>query len=212
MAAEGIDLLAFTGHKCLGGPTGTGGLILGERVDPTWITPLKQGGTGSRSADEVQPTFLPDVFESGTLNVMGLAGLLAAVRWVRVRGVDLLRADQISTVGRLLRGLSEIPGIVLPGLLEPEGRMAAVSFNIAGMAPSEVGLRLDEEHGVLCRVGLHCAPAAHRTMGTAPGGTVRLAPGAFTSARDIDTTVAAVATLAAEARSRAAGPSPGVRT
>lgn len=210
VARDGIDLLAFTGHKGLGGPTGTGGLVIGDRVDPRWITPLKQGGTGSRSADEVQPTFLPDSFESGTLNVVGLAGLLAAVRWIRARGIGRLRAEQIAMVGNCLHRLSDIAGIAVYGSTNAAERLSAISLNIAGMLPSEVGLRLDEEYRVLARVGLHCAPAAHRTMGTAPGGTVRIAPGAFTSAEDIDAAIAAISALAAEARAKSAPSPPGV--
>ncbi len=209
MDRDGIDLLAFTGHKALGGPTGTGGLMIGDRVDPGWITPLKQGGTGSRSADEIQPTFLPDVFESGTLNVVGLAGLLAAVRWIRARGIGRIRAEQMATVGNCLHRLSEIAGVTVYGSLNAAERASAISLNIAGLSPSEVGLRLDEEFRILTRVGLHCSPAAHRTMGTSPDGTVRIAPGPFTSTGDIDATIAAVSALAAEVRAKPAPP--GVR-
>ncbi|HET89240.1 MAG TPA: aminotransferase class V-fold PLP-dependent enzyme, partial [Chloroflexi bacterium] len=157
--ADGIDLLAFTGHKSLYGPMGTGGLIVGERVDEARLQPLKRGGTGSRSEREEQPDFLPDMCESGTPNVVGLAGLLAGVRWVMARGVDTIRAHEVALAHRLIAGLGEVPGVTVYGPLDAELQTATVSFNVAGMASSEVGLRLDDEHGILCRVGLHCAPA-----------------------------------------------------
>ncbi len=197
---DAIDLLAFTGHKALYGPPGTGGLVIGERVDPRRLTPLKRGGTGSGSDSEEQPTFLPDAYESGTPNAAGLAGLGAAVRWVLARGVASIRAQQVAIGQRLSNGLRAIPGVDVYGPPEAERRVTAVSFNIAGLAPSEVGLRLDDEHGILCRVGLHCAPAAHRTIGTFPRGAVRFAPGAFTTESEIERALAAVSALAREAR------------
>lgn len=195
---DGVDLLAFTGHKALGGPTGTGGLVLGTRVDPGHIAPLLQGGTGSRSEQEHQPDFLPDKYESGTLNVAGLAGLLAGIRWVKAQGEERLRTRAIEHTAVLLEGLAGIGGVTVYGPPDARRRVATVSFNLAGRASSEVGFRLDEEFGVLCRVGLHCAPAAHRTLGTAPGGTVRFAPGPFTTAGELARAVDAVRSLAAE--------------
>lgn len=193
---DGIDLLAFTGHKALLGPPGTGGLVIGARVDPARLTPLKRGGTGSGSASEEQPTFLPDVYESGTPNAVGLAGLGAAARWVLARGVDAIRAAEATIAGRLSEGLRAIPGVTVHGPRDTALRTATISFDIEGLAPSEVGLRLDDEHGILCRVGLHCAPAAHRTLGTFPRGTVRFAPGVFTTDAHVERALAAVAELA----------------
>jgi cysteine desulfurase family protein len=192
---EGIDLLAFTGHKSLYGPMGTGGLIVGERVDVSRLVPLKRGGTGSRSEREEQPDFLPDVYESGTPNAVGLAGLEAGVRWVLERGVDAIRAQEVGLARRLIAGLRGVPNVIVYGGLEAELQTATVSFNVTGLAPSEVGLRLDEEHGVLCRVGLHCAPAAHKTIGTFADGTVRFGLGAFSTAEEVDAAVEAVAQL-----------------
>ncbi len=196
MEGDGIDLLAFTGHKSLYGPMGTGGLIIGPRVDIERLQPIRRGGTGSRSEYEEQPDFLPDCYESGTPNTVGLAGLLAGVRWVLERGVEAIRAHEQALTRRLIEGLSAIPGVTVYGTRDPARQTAVVSFNIAGMEPSEVGLRLDEEFGIMCRVGLHCAPAAHRTIGTFPTGTVRFAPGAFTTTEEIDRAVEAVARLA----------------
>jgi len=193
---DGIDLLAFTGHKSLLGPTGTGGLIVGERIDMTRFAPLKRGGTGSRSNSEIQPDFLPDALESGTPNVVGLVGLAAAVRWILAWGVDRLRERQRAVVHRLLAGLAGVEGVTAHGTGDAGRQTAAVSFNLAGWPPSAVGLALDERFGVLCRVGLHCAPAAHRTIGTFPDGTVRFAPGPFTTDAEIDFAVDAVRRLA----------------
>jgi cysteine desulfurase family protein len=191
-----IDLLAFTGHKSLYGPTGTGGLIIGERVDASRLEPLKRGGTGSRSEQEMQPRFLPDKYESGTLNVVGLAGLEAGVRWVLERGVDGIRAHEKALAQRLIDGLKSVSNVTIYGGLDADRQTATIAFNIVGVAPSEVGLRLDEECAVLCRVGLHCAPAAHKTIGTFPSGTVRFGLGAFSTEKDVDAAVKAVRRLA----------------
>jgi cysteine desulfurase/selenocysteine lyase len=196
MQALHIDLLAFTGHKALLGPMGTGGLIVAPEFDAKRITPLKRGGTGSRSDLEEQPDFLPDACESGTLNVPGLAGLRAGVRWVLARGVEEIRRHEVRLTQRLIDGLASISGVTVYGTRDAERQAATVSFHVAGLEPSEVGLRLDDEYGVLCRVGLHCAPAAHRTMGTFPRGTVRFGLGALNTSEEIDAALAAVEALA----------------
>ena len=195
-----IDLLCFTGHKSLGGPMGTGGLIVGRQVDATQIEPLMQGGTGSRSEYEAQPDFLPDMCESGTPNVVGLAGLQVGVRWVLKRGVDVIRAHEVALTHSLIEGLKAIPGVTVYGALDAEMQTATVSFTIAGMSPSEVGLRLDDEHGIMCRVGLHCAPTAHRAIGTFPDGTVRFSLSVFNTLDEVEVAVAAVAEVTQEAR------------
>lgn len=192
MPAMGIDLLAFTGHKGLQGPPGTGGLVLNDPVDAVSMEPLVCGGTGSRSEFEIQPEFLPDKFESGTPNGVGIAGLGVAVRGLLEIGVDAIRAHEIELTRQLVEGLRAIPGIALQGSLEPCKRTAIVSFTFAGKRVSEIGARLDDEFEVLCRVGLHCAPAAHRAIGTFPEGTVRLAPGIHTTADDIRAALHAV--------------------
>jgi cysteine desulfurase/selenocysteine lyase len=198
--ADGVDLLAFTGHKSLGGPMGTGGLIVGQQVDETQFEPLVRGGTGSRSEHEVQPDFLPDMRESGTPNVVGLAGLQAGVRWVLERGVEAIRAHEVALAQALITRLRAVPGVTVYGTLDAELQTATVSFNIAGMAPSQVGLRLDDEYGIMCRVGLHCAPTAHKTIGTFPDGTVRFGLSAFNTMDEVETALAAVEGLVQEAR------------
>jgi selenocysteine lyase/cysteine desulfurase len=173
---------------------------VGERVDETQLEPLIRGGTGSRSEHEIQPDFLPDMCESGTLNVVGLAGLQAGVRWVLERGVGAIRAHEVALAQALINGLCAIPGVTVYGTLDAELQTATVSFDIAGMAVSEAGLRLDDEAGIMCRVGLHCAPAAHRTIGTFPAGTVRFGLSAFNTMVEVEAALAAVGQLAQEAR------------
>jgi cysteine desulfurase/selenocysteine lyase len=198
--ADQIDLLAFTGHKSLGGPMGTGGLIVGQRVDEAQMEPLIRGGTGSRSEHERQPDFLPDMVESGTPNVVGLAGLAVGVRWVLERGVEAIRAHEVALARALIHGLRRIDGVTVYGTLDAELQTATVSFNIAGMAPSEVGLHLDDDYTIMCRVGLHCAPTAHKTLGTFPDGTVRFGLSAFNTGEEVEAALAAVGELAREAR------------
>jgi selenocysteine lyase/cysteine desulfurase len=200
MQSDAIDLLAFTGHKSLYGPMGTGGLVIGDRVDVHLLQPLKRGGTGSRSEREEQPDFLPDLCESGTPNAVGLAGLAAGTRWVLAQGVERIRAHELALTAQLLSGLAGIPGVTVYGPRDARRQTATVSFVIAGLEPSDVGLRLDDEYAIMCRVGLHCAPAAHRTLGTFPTGTVRFGLGAFNTAEEISAALEAVAALARGAR------------
>jgi cysteine desulfurase/selenocysteine lyase len=196
MASSKIDLLAFTGHKGLLGPTGTGGLLLGERVEVDEFQPLLRGGTGSRSELQTQPDFLPDKFESGTLNAVGLAGLHAGLSYLLARGLDDICQHENSLIHRLLAGLHEIPGIKIFGPCDPERQVAVISITLNGWSVSELAFNLDEEFGILCRPGLHCAPLAHETIGTYPEGTLRLAPGPFTKPEEIDTVLDALRTLA----------------
>ena len=197
MRAMGIDLLAFTGHKGLQGPPGTGGLILGENVDPQEILPLVFGGTGSNSEFEIQPDDLPDRYESGTPNGAGIAGLGAGLKWVRERGLETLRAHELALSTSLRDGLENIKGLRLYGPLEPRLATAVVSFTLEDRSVSEIGYRLDEDFDILCRVGLHCAPAAHRSIGSFPQGTVRLAPGPLNTLAEVKTVVGAIERIAA---------------
>jgi len=195
MEAMDIGLLAFTGHKSLYGPQGTGGLVLGEGYG-RMIEPLMYGGTGSRSEFEVQPDFLPDKFESGTPNTIGIAGLGAGIDFIERTGMDAIRAHEKDLTARLLDGLGSIDGVRIFGPCDPKRQTAVVSFILEGMSPSELALALDQDYGIMARSGLHCAPSAHRTIGTFPEGTIRLSPGYFTTREDIEYTVEAVAALA----------------
>lgn len=200
MQALHVDLLGFTGHKGLLGPTGTGGLIVGERVDVSHLTPLKQGGTGSRSEHEQQPDFLPDCCESGTLNAVGLAGLAAGIRWINAHGLSAIYERETELTRRLLDGLLNIDGVTVYGTHDAKCQVGTVSFNIGGLSCAEAGEWLDEGHNIMSRVGLHCAPAAHRTIGTHPGGTIRFGLGAFTTAAEVDGAIAAVAEISQQLR------------
>jgi cysteine desulfurase/selenocysteine lyase len=200
MQADMIDLLGFTGHKSLCGPMGTGGLIVGDRVAVDRLRPLKRGGTGSRSEHEEQPDFLPDKCESGTANVVGLAGLVAGIHFVKKTTVEAIRAHEVALTQRLISGLQSISGVTVYGSRDAELQTATVSFNVAGQLPSDLGLRLDEEFDIMCRVGLHCAPAAHKTIGTFPTGTVRFGLGYFSTIPEVDQALAAVATIAHDAQ------------
>jgi cysteine desulfurase family protein len=196
MEAARIDLLAFTGHKSLFGPMGTGGLVVGPRVNLALMEPLLRGGTGSRSEYEEQPDFLPDRYESGTLNAVGLAGLEAGIRWVLDTGVKAIRVRERMLTQNLIDGLAHIEGVTVQGSRDAARQTATISFTLAGLEPSEIGLRLDEEDHILCRVGLHCAPAAHRTLGTFPNGTVRFALSAKNTSEEVNAAIQAVRRLA----------------
>ena len=196
METDGIDLLAFTGHKSLLGPTGTGGLVIGDRVDTARLLPLIRGGTGSRSDSEEQPDWLPDRYESGTLNVMGLAGLNASLEWLLARGIASIRMHSVGITRQLINGLQSIPGITIQGTCDAERQTGTVSFSIIGVSPSDAGLWLDEEFNIQSRIGLHCAPAAHRTLSTFPTGTIRFATGIFTCEADVERALDAVRTIA----------------
>ena len=197
----GVDLLAFSGHKGLLGPTGTGGLYIREG---TVLAPLMRGGTGSDSAHEIQPEFLPDVYESGTLNVAGIAGLAAGVRFLSEIGIKAVGTHERKLVEQFLAGASEISGVTLYGPGDPALQCGVVSFNVAGAMPSEVELILDQSFGIMARSGLHCAPSAHRTLGTFPTGTVRFSFGWFNTPAEVEVGVAALREMAVWARKGAA--------
>ena len=196
LEAMGIDLLAFTGHKALQGPPGIGGLVIGAAIDVALLPPLMRGGTGSQSELEVQPEYMPDKYESGTPNIVGIAGLGAGLRWLKHRGVDSIRDHEKMLTKALIDGLSDIRGVTIFGTRDSERSMPVVSIAVSGKKVSEVGQRLDEEFDILCRVGLHCAPAAHRTIGTFPEGTIRLALGATTTLDEVKQTIKAVERIA----------------
>jgi len=190
----GIDLLAVPGHKGLLGPPGTGFLCVGEGVQ---VKPLLYGGTGTRSTSDRQPDELPERLESGTLNVIGLAGLLAGLEYLQKAGPVRVREHERALLEQLLGGLRRIPGATLFGPVDSQRHGGALSFTLEGGDPTELGHRLDAEHDICVRVGLHCAPDAHRTIGTFPVGTVRVSPGWFNTHEEIDRFLAAVHSLAA---------------
>lgn len=192
LAAMHVDALALTGHKGLLGPTGTGALALSARVADR-IAPLRHGGTGSESAAETMPDFLPDRLEAGTPNTFGAAGLLAGIQYVTERGIADIAAHEAALRARLLAGLRGIANVTVYGDSDAPAT-AVVSFTCP-LAPSDMAFLLSERYGIAVRPGLHCAPRAHRTLGTMPAGTVRLAPGPLTPPDAVDEACRAIADL-----------------
>jgi len=192
IAELGIHLLAVPGHKGLLGPAGTGFLY----VDPDiQLRPLMFGGTGANSSMLSMPDDLPERFEAGTLNVAGLAGLRAGVDFLEEHGIVNLEQQVGGLVERLLTGLSTLDGVLLYGPAPGVRRGNVVSFNLAGQDPSETGFRLEQDFDICVRTGLHCAPEAHRSVGSFPGGTIRVSPGIFNTTEQIDALLAAVTVL-----------------
>lgn len=191
-----IDLLAFTGHKGLYGPTGTGGLIISSRIDTKSVKPLYYGGTGSLSESEQQPEYLPDKFESGTLNGVGLAGLAAGIRFVLNQGIEYIHFHELNLIQMLIEGLSALPNVKIYGMNRTANRIGVISLTINNQSVSDIGLKLEEDYGISARVGLHCAPVAHKTIGTFPNGTVRFAPSIYTTKEDIVAAIEAIRTIA----------------
>ncbi len=191
--AGNIDLLAFSGHKGLLGPPGTGVLYVGSRVD---LNSLREGGTGSYSEQEEQPLALPYRYESGTINSVGISGLGAGLNYIFSEGLEKICAHERYLIDRLTEGLANIPGLILYRSDDEFKQVPIISLNIAGYEPGEVGAILDQAFDVKVRTGLHCAPAAHKTLGTFPLGTIRLSPGYFNTVEEINFTVDAVKKIA----------------
>lgn len=188
--AWGVDLTAFTGHKALCGPQGTGGLILGPDLE---LEPLMRGGGGDSRSPEMPPE-LPERLEAGTYNVVGLAGLRAGIDWLLERGPQEIYAHKRRLIARLLDGLLECGAEVL-GPLSPELRGALAAFNLPGWEAQILGAALEETGGIQTRSGLHCAPGAHELAGTLERGAVRVGLGAFTTDDELDNLFTAVETL-----------------
>jgi cysteine desulfurase / selenocysteine lyase len=215
--ADGIDFLAFTGHKALLGPQGTGGLYIREGLV---VNPLIRGGTGSISEKEVQPDFLPDGLESGTRNNAGIAGLGAGVDFILKEGVPLIREHEKGLTAALLSSLYDVAGLTIYGPLKAEEQTPTISMTFDSLLPpgakydyggcgavnlelmeediypAEAGNILNSEYDILVRTGLHCAPIAHRTLKTFPEGTVRISMGYFNTLEDLEITAKAIRRIA----------------
>ena len=188
-----IDLFAASGHKGLLGVQGTGFLYLREGIE---LAPLIYGGTGTNSRSDLQPEFLPERLESGTLNLPGLAGLHAGLQFLQQTGIEQVHSRETQLIEKVLDGLRNIERVKIYG---PNGamlRLGVISFNLAGYDPAEVAFILDQQEQIAVRVGLHCAPDAHRTIGTYPTGTVRVSPGYFTTEKELDQFLSAVEKIA----------------
>ncbi|HUP57442.1 MAG TPA: aminotransferase class V-fold PLP-dependent enzyme [Bdellovibrionota bacterium] len=200
MVRDGIDLLAFTGHKGLLGPTGTGGLAVGEGVE---LRAWREGGTGGDSTSPLQPAELPHALEGGTPNVFGIAGLRAAVRFLQTTGVEKVLAHERALICEFYRSLRD------PGKFQwygadraiaergAEGRVGLVCLNVPGFVASEVAAILDQQFDIAVRAGLHCAPHAHRHLGTSPDGALRISVGLLTTEADVREAARALDEIAA---------------
>lgn len=190
-----IDLLATPGHKGLLGPLGTGVLLVRGGMEKLMVS-WREGGTGSGSESPSQPDWAPDKFESGSHNLPGLAGLAAALDWLASRGLARLRAHEETLTRSMVERLTAIDRLQLFGARDPSARVGVFSVRVSGFAPEELSAAL-EQFGILTRAGLHCAPLAHRAIGTdLTGGTTRLSLGSFTTLEDVETACAALARLA----------------
>lgn len=187
-----IDLLAVPGHKGLLGPQGTGLLYIAEGVD---LMPLIVGGTGSFSSEFGQPDVLPERYESGTMNTPGIAGLKAGIEFILETGLERIRQKETMLVSQLLHGLRDLSGVTIYGPEKYAQCGGVVSFTVDGFDPAMIGFRLDNDYDISVRVGLHCAPFAHKTIGTYPGGTIRVSPGYFNSEEDIGAFLGAMRTI-----------------
>lgn len=194
MEAMHIDALAFTGHKGLLGPQGIGGFILRPELAKR-MEPLLSGGTGSVSHLEEMPAFMPDRFEAGTLNLPGIMGLHAALVWLEQEGIDRIRSHELALTARFLEGLRDIPRLRAVGREDIQDRAAVVSAACESVDPAFLADALGREYGVLTRVGLHCAPSAHKTLGTYPAGTVRFSFGPWNTEAHVDAALAALREL-----------------
>ncbi|GIW80116.1 MAG: cysteine desulfurase [Gemmatales bacterium] len=184
-----IDLLAFPGHKSLLGPTGTGGLYVGRRVQ---LKAWREGGTGGDSSSETQPKEFPYFLEGGTPNVLGIVGLTAGIRYVQERGLENIHFHETQLVERLWQRLESIPGCRVFGIRDPQKRVGTLSFHCEQLPAAEIGGILDEAFEIAVRPGLHCAPYVHHALGIFPDGAVRVSPGPFNTEEDIDQLAAAL--------------------
>ena len=185
----GIDLLAAPGHKGLFAPQGTGFLYAATTVS---LRPLLAGGTGSSSVGEEQPEQMPEGFEAGTHNLSGIAGLMAGVEFVLEQGADKIGEKERQLVAYAADQLSAVPGITIYGPADPKYRGGLVSFTSQELDPATLAFMLDSLFNIAVRAGLHCAPLAHRTLGSFPEGTLRISPGWFNTTDEIAIFCAAV--------------------
>lgn len=182
-----IDALAFTGHKGLLGPQGIGGFVLKDDMVPL-ITPLISGGSGSISHTEDIPSFMPDKFEAGTPNLPGIVGLRAGLLWLKENGISNIREHELALTTAMLTGLKQLENenlIKIIGLPDCQNRTGVISIQTVNKDMSEVAYELDDKYKIMTRVGLHCAPIAHKSLGTYPAGTIRFSFGWNNSLDDV---------------------------
>lgn len=191
MAKCGIDFLAFTGHKGLLGPQGIGGFLISEQLDRQ-MEPLIAGGTGSQSDSLLMPENLPDKYESGTLNLPGIIGLHRALEYLEERGIETIHRRKMELTDYFLKRVFQLPGVRVVGRRDCQNRVAVVSLDFETTDNALAAFELEQEAGVMTRVGLHCAPVAHQSLGTFPKGTVRFAFSASNTEEEIDRCIEAI--------------------
>ncbi|HDQ16357.1 MAG TPA: aminotransferase class V-fold PLP-dependent enzyme [Bacteroidetes bacterium] len=183
MKLQNIDVLTFTGHKKLYGPTGIGGLCFNENVK---IDNFIQGGSGSKSEAETHPDFYPDKLEAGTLNTIGIVGLKAGLEYILGKGIDNIRKNLLELTEFFIKSLIEIPEITVHGPSLGKLRLPVISVSTDLMFPDKLSQILDTEYGIMTRHGLHCSPLAHKALGTFPYGTTRFSLGCFNTQDDVE--------------------------
>ena len=186
-----IDALCFTGHKGLLGPQGIGGIILTKEMAQN-LTPLIAGGTGSFSHLETMPTHMPDAFEAGTLNLPGIIGLNEGLSYIESQGMENIHNHELALTQAFLEGLQSIDVVNIVGKQNIQDRTAVVSITIDSMDPASIAYELESTYHIMTRVGLHCAPRAHQTLGTYPEGTVRFSFGYANTHEDVETALSAL--------------------
>ena len=196
----GIDMFAFTGHKSLLGLPGTGGLYIRSGLE---IEPLREGGNGSNSESLEQPLTRPERYESGTPNMVGLAGLLAGVDYLTATGIDTIRDHEIQLNQLLMDQLQTIAGVTVHGPKTAKDKVAITSFNLKTLDTAEVGQLLGKKFGIMVRTGLHCSPLSHHNLGTKEQGTIRFSLGWSNTTQDVELAVAAVQEIAKAVYGRA---------
>ena len=199
MQKANIDFLAFTGHKGLLGPQGIGGFIASDKLEGL-IDPVISGGTGSLSDSEEIPDFLPDRFESGTLNLPGIIGLHQALVYLKEAGIDNMRNEKMEITKYFLDQVKEIEGVRIAGKKTVEGRLGVVSIDFEGFDNSIVSFYLSSKYKIMTRVGMHCAPRAHKTLKTFPQGTVRFSFSHFNTKEEVDVCIDSIKTILSDLR------------
>lgn len=190
-----IDILTFTGHKGLMGPQGVGGFYIRDGIP---LRQMREGGTGSMSESLIHPEIFPDKFESGTPNTPGIAGLAAGLSFIKEKGIENIRKHEETIAKYFIRKISEVQEIMFYGSAEEESRVPVVSLNIKGKTSAEVSFILDRDYDIATRPGLHCAPMAHKTIGTFDQGTVRFSFGYFNTINEVDRAIEALKSITKE--------------
>lgn len=189
-----LSALAFTGHKGLLGPQGIGGFLISDELNEEAI-PFIEGGTGSLSESIMQPAFLPDKFESGTMNTPAIAGLFEGINFINREGISNIREKEEYLTSKFIEGVLNMKDMILYGIKDSKKMTSAVSINSTKINNAELGYILDSDYGIITRTGLHCAPLAHKTIGTFPEGTLRFSFGFFNDIKDVNYTLQSLSNI-----------------